>query len=82
MAILLVGLTALLDNSNNSNNNNESSSSSSSNDNNKNNNGTIGVIYILAGAFVQSLQYAFEEKVMNMDISAVYFYFYLFYLYY
>lgn len=27
----------------------------------------IGIILILAGAFVQSLQYAFEEKVMNMD---------------
>jgi drug/metabolite transporter (DMT)-like permease len=29
-----------------------------------------GVILILLGAFVQSLQYAFEEKVMNMDIPA------------
>jgi hypothetical protein len=26
-----------------------------------------GIILILAGAFVQSLQYAFEERVMNMD---------------
>jgi hypothetical protein len=29
-----------------------------------------GVALILMGAFVQSLQYAFEEKVMNMDIPA------------
>jgi drug/metabolite transporter (DMT)-like permease len=29
-----------------------------------------GVCLILAGAFVQSLQYAFEEKVMSMEISA------------
>ena len=30
----------------------------------------LGVTYILCGALVQSLQYAFEEKVMNMDIAA------------
>jgi hypothetical protein len=29
-----------------------------------------GVTLILAGAFVQSLQYAFEEKVMSMEVSA------------
>ncbi|GMH80533.1 hypothetical protein TrST_g2950 [Triparma strigata] len=29
-----------------------------------------GVLLILAGAFVQSLQYAFEEKVMSMEVSA------------
>lgn len=29
-----------------------------------------GVLLILAGAFVQSLQYAFEEKVMSMECSA------------
>ena len=29
-----------------------------------------GVSLILAGAFVQSLQYAFEEKVMSMEVSA------------
>jgi len=29
-----------------------------------------GVMLILAGAFVQSLQYAFEEKVMSMEVSA------------
>lgn len=30
----------------------------------------LGVMLILLGAFVQSLQYAFEEKVMSMDIAA------------
>ena len=30
----------------------------------------LGVSLVLAGAFVQSLQYAFEEKVMSMDIAA------------
>jgi len=30
----------------------------------------LGVGLIMAGAFVQSLQYAFEEKVMSMDVSA------------
>jgi multidrug transporter EmrE-like cation transporter len=30
----------------------------------------LGVTYILIGALVQSLQYAFEERVMSMDISA------------
>lgn len=34
------------------------------------NHGFLGVVYILSGAFVQSLQYAFEEKVMSMDIAA------------
>jgi len=29
-----------------------------------------GVCLIMAGAFVQSLQYAFEEKVMSMEVSA------------
>jgi drug/metabolite transporter (DMT)-like permease len=30
----------------------------------------VGVALILAGAFVQSLQYAFEEKVMSSDVGA------------
>lgn len=30
----------------------------------------IGVLFVLGGAFVQSLQYIFEERVMNMDIPA------------
>mmetsp|Transcript_14588 Transcript_14588/g.39289 ORF Transcript_14588/g.39289 Transcript_14588/m.39289 type:complete len:366 (-) Transcript_14588:439-1536(-) len=33
-------------------------------------NPVVGVLLILAGAFVQSLQYAFEEKVMTGDVSA------------
>jgi drug/metabolite transporter (DMT)-like permease len=33
-------------------------------------NPALGVSLVLAGAFVQSLQYAFEEKVMSMEISA------------
>ncbi len=30
----------------------------------------IGVTFLLLGALAQSLQYAFEEKVMKMDVSA------------
>lgn len=30
----------------------------------------LGVCLVLAGAFVQALQFAFEEKVMNMDVPA------------
>lgn len=30
----------------------------------------LGVFFVLAGAFVQSLQFVFEEKVMHMDIPA------------
>lgn len=30
----------------------------------------LGVLLIMAGAFVQALQYVFEEKVMNMEIPA------------
>ena len=30
----------------------------------------VGIALILAGAFVQSLQYAFEEKVMSSDVGA------------
>lgn len=34
------------------------------------NNPALGVLLVLLGAFVQSLQYAFEEKVMTMDVAA------------
>lgn len=34
------------------------------------NNALLGVTLILLGAMVQSLQYAFEEKVMSMDVGA------------
>lgn len=33
-------------------------------------NPVLGVSLVLAGAFVQSLQYAFEERVMSMEVSA------------
>jgi len=45
-----------------------SASGDSEADNGKN--PALGVLLILCGAFVQSLQYAFEEKVMSMDVSA------------
>lgn len=60
VSIVLVGYTAMI------------SASSSDEDENSEatNNALLGVTYILCGALVQSLQYAFEEKVMNMDIAA------------
>lgn len=57
VAIVLVGLTALL-------------SAPSSVVDSKYNNSLLGVILIISGAFVQSLQYVFEEKVMTMEGSA------------
>lgn len=58
LSIVLVGLTAVM--------------SSDQNENNTyaNKDPMTGVILVLSGAFVQSLQYAFEEKVMSMDIGA------------
>lgn len=58
VSILIVGLVAML---------NSASGDSSANGGR---NPVVGVFLILLGAFVQSLQYAFEEKVMTMDIPA------------
>lgn len=57
VSIVLVGLTAML-------------SGSSEGGESAENNPLTGVILILLGALVQSLQYAFEEKVMSMEIAA------------
>ncbi|CAM9258013.1 unnamed protein product, partial [Ectocarpus fasciculatus] len=56
VSIILVGLVAILTASDS-----ETTESSSA---------VRGVTLILAGAFVQSLQYAFEEKVMTADVAA------------
>ena len=55
VSIILVGLTALL---------------SASDDEDGPQNPLLGVTLILCGALVQSLQYAFEERVMSMDVAA------------
>jgi drug/metabolite transporter (DMT)-like permease len=57
-AIVLVGLTAML------------SASSEGPSDARYDNPLLGVMLILCGALVQSLQYAFEEKVMSMEIPA------------
>ena len=59
VAIVLVGYTALLT---------MGDSSIANYDDIKYNDPIFGVVLILCGALVQSLQYAFEEKVMSMDI--------------
>lgn len=56
VSIVLVGLTALL--------------ADNSQQNSAYNDPLFGVFLILCGALVQSLQYAFEERVMSMEIAA------------
>lgn len=53
MAVILVGMTAVL--------------SSSDNENLAPGDALLGVILVMFGAFVQALQYVFEEKVLTMD---------------
>jgi drug/metabolite transporter (DMT)-like permease len=55
VSIVLVGMTALF---------------SASDDASGPQNPLLGVMLILSGALVQSLQYAFEERVMSMDVAA------------
>jgi len=55
VSIVLVGMTAMF---------------SVSGDEDGGGNPMMGLALILCGAFVQSLQYAFEEKVMTMDVAA------------
>lgn len=62
LSIVLVGLTAML-----SLNSDDGSSSGSSS---QYSNPMVGIMLILCGALVQSLQYAFEERVMSMEIAA------------
>eukprot|EP00591_Stephanopyxis_turris_P013569 CAMPEP_0195513174 /NCGR_PEP_ID=MMETSP0794_2-20130614/4886_1 /TAXON_ID=515487 /ORGANISM="Stephanopyxis turris, Strain CCMP 815" /LENGTH=454 /DNA_ID=CAMNT_0040641113 /DNA_START=188 /DNA_END=1553 /DNA_ORIENTATION=+ len=57
MSVVLVGITAML-------------SSSESNEDDQGNNAILGVSLVMLGAFVQALQFVFEEKVMTMDIPA------------
>jgi len=63
VSIILVGTVAILASSSGSTAEGGGSSS-------KYNNPLVGVCLILMGALVQSLQYAFEEKVMSMEIPA------------
>lgn len=60
VSIVLVGVTAMM-----------SSSDSSEGEDTQYNNPLTGVILILCGAFVQSLQYAFEEKMMTDEDTAI-----------
>lgn len=60
VSIVLVGVTAMM-----------SGSDSSVEENSEFNSPLTGVILILCGAFVQSLQYAFEEKMMTDDDTAI-----------
>jgi len=57
ISVLLVGATAML-------------AAADSPDQDSDSNPLAGVILICSGAFVQSLQFVFEEKVMTMDIPA------------
>jgi drug/metabolite transporter (DMT)-like permease len=59
LSIVLVGFTAMM------------SSGESANEDSQFNSPLTGVILILCGAFVQSLQYAFEEKMMTDDDTAI-----------
>ena len=56
VSVILVGATAML--------------AASDSDSESENSPLLGVILICAGAFVQSLQFVFEEKVMTMDVPA------------
>ena len=56
VSIVLVGMTAMF--------------SASDDEGDSGKNPLLGVTLILAGALVQSLQYAFEERVMSMDVAA------------
>jgi hypothetical protein len=57
VSVILVGMTAIL----NSSDSTRSVTPAQS---------LLGVTLVMAGAFVQALQFVFEEKVMNMDIPA------------
>eukprot|EP01038_Epipyxis_sp_PR26KG_P010355 gene10355-13910_t len=56
VSIILVGLTAVFN------------SDTTQNESETYNNPVLGISLIMLGALVQSLQYAFEEKVMNLDL--------------
>lgn len=64
LSIVLVGMTALLSQSN-------SESIEGRSDSRYSNSPLTGVILILCGAFVQALQYAFEEKMMTDETTAI-----------
>lgn len=67
MSIVVVGATAMLSVPSEATKADDGSASALQS---RYNSPLTGVVLILLGAFVQSLQYAFEEKVMNMDIPA------------
>jgi hypothetical protein len=58
ISVILVGATALLNSSDESHPNVESGEA------------LLGVLLVMTGAFVQALQFVFEEKVMTMDIPS------------
>jgi len=60
VSVFMVGSTAILAGGGDDSDGDDSSNSSA----------LIGVAFVLLGAFVQALQYVFEEKVMSMDVPA------------
>ena len=62
ISVILVGSTAILAET--------GDSSADSTDGESDSKATVGIAFVLAGAFVQALQYVFEEKVMSADIPA------------
>lgn len=58
VSVAMVGITAVL------------AAKTASHDDVESSDALFGIILVLTGAFVQALQYVFEEKVMTMDIPA------------
>jgi hypothetical protein len=72
-SVVFVGATAILaseDAASANSNNNGTGKSSSSDDDLDGSKALLGVLFVMMGAFVQSLQFIFEEKVMTMDIPS------------
>jgi len=65
ISVLMVGSTAIL-----AEGGNETSTAADTTDGESNPNAPYGIAFVLLGAFVQALQYVFEEKVMSADIPA------------
>jgi len=63
LSVVFVGATAILSSENSGEQANAAAKASGGE-------ALLGVVLIMAGAFVQALQFVFEEKVMNMEIPA------------
>lgn len=64
VSVFMVGATAILAEGS------KSGEEMSDNDPANGSSALLGVLFVMAGAFVQSMQYVFEEKVLCMDIPA------------